>query len=81
VLFKLSSPMHQIRSSIVVNISGCHAADPVSIPGRRVIHSSHLACEPMRPANFAPLARTTKPSQRLQLAILLAPAQVEQDLM
>jgi hypothetical protein len=35
----------------------------------------------MRPANFAPFARTTKPSQRLKLAILLAPPQVEQDLM
>jgi hypothetical protein len=35
----------------------------------------------MRPANFAPFARTTKPSQRLKLASLLAPPQVEQDLM
>jgi hypothetical protein len=32
----------------------------------------------MRPANFAPLAGTTKPSRRLKLAILIAPVQLEQ---
>jgi hypothetical protein len=40
-----------------------------------------LACEPMRPANFAAFARTTKPSRMLKLAIRTAPHQVEQDLM
>ena len=35
----------------------------------------------MRPANFAPCARTTNPSWRLKLAILIVPPQVEQDLM
>jgi hypothetical protein len=40
-----------------------------------------VACEQMRPANFAPFERTTKPSRRLKLAILTAPPQVEQDLM
>jgi hypothetical protein len=29
-------------------------------------------CEPLRPANFAPFARTAKPSRRLKLAILFA---------
>ena len=33
----VDSPNHQIRGSIVVSISACHAEDPGSIPGRGVL--------------------------------------------
>ena len=40
---------HQIRGSIVVSISACHAEDPGSIPGRGVfpMHSSLQICQEM----------------------------------
>jgi hypothetical protein len=73
VRFKLSSPRHQIRAITVNSVSAWHAEDPGSISGRGVFHSSHVAYEPMRPASFAPFARTSKPSRRLKQAILIPP--------
>ena len=39
---------HQIRGSIVVSISACHAEDPGSIPGRGVFHAGHVACKALQ---------------------------------
>ena len=60
--------MEQVRGSIVVSISACHAEDPGSIPGRGVfallsMHFSlpHCPCEPSS-ANGPPVARGTQTS-------------------
>ena len=39
----MSSALRQIRDSIVVSISACHAEDPGSIPGRGVCTCSRIS--------------------------------------
>ena len=63
----MSPPHNQIRGSMLVSISASKAEDPGSIPSRGCFHSSHVAYEPMRPANFAPIERTTQPLRMLKL--------------
>ena len=38
----LDQMLFELRGSIVVSISACHAEDPGSIPGRGVLHRQHV---------------------------------------
>ena len=81
VLCKLSSPRYQIRGSIVVSTSACHAEDPGSIPGRGVVSFKTSGMRASATSQHRSLCKNNQAFMEAQTSDSHFPPQVEQDLM